>query len=122
MNHRDLDGSLAKYSQSVNDMLDDSVELDMGIASEAYDTITNDHDMMLGLGRGHDESDFGDLVNALNMLVNQYGKKNVMAALNTLRSDNNNYRDFRNNQIDSEIKRYSSGLEKLLKQLKKEIK
>lgn len=113
--HRDLDGSLEKYSQSVNSMLDDNVELDMGIASDAYDSITNDHDMMLGLGRGHDSEDFGDVVNALDMLVKQYGKKNVMAALNTLRSDNNNYKDFRNNQIDSEIKRYSGSLEKLLK-------
>ena len=96
-------------------MLDDDIELDMGIASNAYDSITNDHDMMLGLGRGHDSEDFEDVVNTLDMLVKQYGKKNVMAALNTLRSDNNNYKDFRNNQIDSEIKRYSGSLEKLLK-------
>lgn len=113
--YKDLDGSLSKYSQSVNDMLDDGVELDMNIASEAYDKITDNHDMMLGLGRGHDEEDFGAVVEALNFLTKQYGKKNVIAALNTLKSDNNNYRDFRNNQIDSEIQRYSKSLEKLLK-------
>ena len=114
-NYRDLDGSLTKYSQSVNDMLDDNVELDMNVASQAYDTITDNHDMMLGLGRGHDEEDFGAVVEALNFLVGQFGKKNVIAALNTLRSDNNSFRDFRNNQIDSEIQRYSKSLEKLLK-------
>lgn len=113
--YRDLDGSLNKYSQSVNDMLDDETELDMNIASEAYEKITDNHDMMLGLGRGHDEDDYNSVVEALNFLVKQYGKKNVMAALNTLRSDNNNYRDFRNNQIDSEVQRYSKNLEKLLK-------
>ena len=113
--HRDMDGSLGRYSQSVADMLDDNVELDMGTASKAYDEITDNHDMMLGLGRGHDEEDFNAVVNELNILVNQYGKKNVIAALNTLRSDNNNYKDFRNNQINSEIERYSKNLEKLLK-------
>ena len=113
--HRDMDGSLGRYSQSVAEMLDDNVELDMGTASKAYDEITDNHDMMLGLGRGHDEEDFNAVVNELNILVNQYGKKNVIAALNTLRSDNNNYKDFRNNQINSEIERYSKNLEKLLK-------
>ena len=113
--YRDFDGSLAKYSQGVNDMVDDEMELDMSVASEAYDKITDNHDMMLGLGRGHDEEDYNSVVEALNFLVRQYGKKNVMAALNTLRSDNNNYRDFRNNQIDSEVQRYSKNLEKLLK-------
>jgi hypothetical protein len=113
--HRDMDGSLGRYSQSVAEMLDDNIELDMGTASKAYDEITDNHDMMLGLGRGHDNEDFNAVVNELNNLVNQYGKKNVIAALNTLRSDNNNYKDFRNNQINSEIERYSKNLEKLLK-------
>ena len=113
--YRDLDGSLGMYSDSVNNMLDDNIELDMDVASEAYNKITDNHDMMLGLGRSHDGEDFEAVVQALDFLVKQYGKKNVMAALNTLRSDNNNYRDFRNNQIDSEIQRYSKSLEKLLK-------
>lgn len=114
-NHKDLDDSLNKYSQSVNDMLDDEEQLDMNVASDVYDLITDDSNMMLGLRRGHDENDFNEVVEALNVLVKQYGKKNVQAALNTLRSDNNNYRDYRNNQIDEEIKRYSGNLEKLLK-------
>lgn len=113
--YKDLDGSLGMYSDSVNNMLDDGIDLDMNVASEAYDKITDNHDMMLGLGRSHDGEDFEAVVQALDFLVKQYGKKNVIAALNTLRSDNNNYRDFRNNQIDSEIQRYSKSLEKLLK-------
>lgn len=113
--HRDLDNSLGKYSQSVNDMLDDDIELDMGRASEVYNKITDDHDTMLGLGRGHDEEDFNAVVGKLQELISEYGKRNVMAALNTLRSDNTGYRDFRNNQINQEVERYSKNLEKLLK-------
>ena len=113
--YKDLDNSLAKYSQSVNDMLDDEVELDMSVANNAYGDITGDHDTMLGLGRSHDEEDFNAVVGKLSELIAQYGKKNVIAALNTLRSDSNNYRDYRNNQISNEIDRYSKNLEKLLK-------
>lgn len=113
--YKDLDNSLGKYSQSVNDMLDDEIELDMSVANNVYNDITNDHDTMLGLGRGHDEEDFNAVVGKLQELIGMYGKKNVIAALNTLRSDNNNYRDYRNNQISSEIDRYSKNLEKLLK-------
>jgi hypothetical protein len=113
--YKDLDNSLGKYSQSVNDMLDDDIELDMSKASDVYGKITNDNDTMLGLGRGHDEEDFQAIVGKLQELISEYGKKNVMAALNTLRSDNSGYRDFRNNQINQEVERYSKNLEKLLK-------
>ena len=113
--HRDLDSSLGKYAQSVNDMLDDDIELDMSVANNVYNDITEDHDTMLGLGRGHDEEDFNAVVGKLQELIGMYGKKNVMAALNTLRSDNNGYRDFKNNQINQEIQRYSKNLENLLK-------
>jgi hypothetical protein len=55
------------------------------------------------------------MMEKLKGLIANYGKQNVMAALNTLNSDNNNYRDFLNNQIDTEISRYSKSLEGLLK-------
>ena len=113
--YKDLDNSLGKYSQSVNDMLDDEIELDMNSANEVYNNITSDHDTMLGLGRGHDEEDYNAVVGRLSELIAQYGKKNVVAALNTLRNDNNNYKDYKNNQINQEIQRYSKNLENLLK-------
>ena len=48
------------------------------------------------------------------VLVIKYGKKNVVAALNTLKSDNDNYRNHRNGEINGEISRYKSSLAKLL--------
>lgn len=113
--YRDFDKSLSKYSQSVNDMLDDDKELEIAKADEVYNSMTDNDDIMTGLRRGYDEEDFGEVKNKLQELVNEYGKKNVMAALNTLRSDNDNYKNYRNGQINTEIERYQKSLEKLLK-------
>ena len=51
----------------------------------------------------------------LQELVIKYGKKNIMAVLNTLKSDVDNFKSFKNNQIDDEVNRYTKSIEKLLK-------
>lgn len=113
--YRDLDNSLNKYIESVNlNAMDDAVELNFDNAGKAYNDMVDSHDMMLGLGRGHDEEDFGAVTNELNNLIAKYGKKNVVAALNTLKSDNDNYKNHRNGEINGEISRYKSSLAKLL--------
>lgn len=113
--YRDLDNSLNKYIESVElNALDDETELNFDSAGKAYNDMTDSHDMMLGLGRGHDEEDFNSVTEELNNLIAKYGKKNVVAALNTLKSDNDNYKNHRNEQINSEVSRYKSSLAKLL--------
>ena len=107
--------SLNKYIESVElNAMDDVVELNFDNAGKAYNDMTDSHDMMLGLGRGHDEEDFNSVTEELNNLIAKYGKKNVVAALNTLKGDNENYKNHRNGEINSEISRYKSSLAKLL--------
>ena len=113
--HRDMDKGLSMYSTSVNEMLDDGLEMDMSTAGKVYDDIIGNESMMSSMGRSWDEVDTAEVVEALRGLVAQYGKQNVIAALNTLKNDNNNYRDYQNNQIDSEISRYTKSVESLLK-------
>lgn len=113
--YNDINKSMSNYSQNVNDMLDDSVELDMVKVSSAYDDFTNDDVTMNSFGRHWDDNDNHIVAEKLRELVSVYGKQNVLAALNTINSDNENHKNFLNNQIDSEIVRYSKSLESLLK-------
>lgn len=113
--YSDLGQSIDKYSKDVNLMLDDDNELDMNVATQAYDELVGDENAMKAFGRHWDESDNLQIADILKSLVIKYGKKNVMAVLNTLKSDNDNYQNFRNQQIDSEIGRYSKSIENLLK-------
>lgn len=113
--HSDVLQSMNSYSQSVNDMLDDGVEMDMDKVSSAYNDFTTDAEAMGSFGRHWDENDNALIVAKLQGLVAQYGKQNVAAALNTISSDNDNYRDFLNNQIDSEVSRYTKSIENILK-------
>ena len=113
--YNDMNQSVALYSKNVGNMIDDNVELDLNVASKVYDELTNDEVAMGSIVRHWDESDNNIMMEKLKGLIANYGKQNVMAALNTLNSDNNNYRDFLNNQIDTEISRYSKSLEGLLK-------
>lgn len=113
--HRDMDNALAKYADDVNYALDDNIELDMETAGKVYNDIVGNEAMMSSMGRSWDEADTNEVVESLRGLIAQYGKQNVIAALNTLRNDNNNYRDYQNNQIDSEITRYTKSIENLLK-------
>lgn len=113
--YRDVDIALDDYVQSVNDMLDDNIEFDMGTSNSAYDDIVGNGDIMSGIGRYWDYEDNSNIKQVLTDLVAKYGKKNVLATLNTLRSDNDNYHNYKNSQIDEEINRYNKEIEKLLK-------
>lgn len=113
--HGDINKAISAYSNNVNEMLDDGIEFDSDVATKAYDDFTNDDVAMHSFGRHWDDMDNEVVVNSLKNLVAQYGKKNVQAALNVLNGDNDNYKAFKNNKINTEIERYQKDLEKLLK-------
>lgn len=113
--YNDMNKSLVGYSQGVNDMLDDEAELDMSSVNSAYDELTGNESVMSSFGRHWDENDNMAVMMELKSLIMKYGKKNVMAVLNTLQSDNENYKKYLNNQVDTEIGRYSKSVENLLK-------
>ena len=111
----DTNKALELYLQHANETLDDNMELDMGQAGKAYEDFTTDEGTMSSFGRHWDENDNGVVVAKIKELISTYGKKNVIAALNTLTSDNESYRSYMNNQVDSEVSRYSKSIENLLK-------
>lgn len=111
----DMDNSIALYIQSSNDSLDDDVEFDKDKTANAYNNLTGSDVVMRSMGRHWDNNDTTFVFDALKNLMSQYGKKNVIAALNILKDDNNNYRDFLNNSIDQNISKFSKSVEKLLK-------
>ena len=113
--YNDLNNSIDKHIQSTTDMLDDGVELDMNNVSSAYDNFIDNESAMHSLGRHWDEADNNNVMLVLKELVSKYGKQNVIAMLNTLKSDNDNHRKYLNNQIDTEIGRYTKSIENLLK-------
>ena len=113
--YNDYNTALQGYMQGTNDMLDDGVELDMNNVNAAYSDFTNNEQTMSSFGRHWDKVDNDNVMIALKDLVNKYGKVNVIAALNTINGDNQSYKGYLNNQIDTEINRYSKSLEKLLK-------
>lgn len=113
--YNDTNKALSLYSTNVNEMLDDDIELDTNVAAQAYDDFTDNETAMHSFGRHWDENDNNNVTAALAELVAKYGKKNVQAALNVLMGDNEGYKAYRSNQIDSEIGRYQKSLENLLK-------
>lgn len=113
--YTDMDQSISNYSQSVNDMLDDDLELNSDNVDKAYNDLTGDESVMHSFGRYWDNGDNEAVIACLKDLIAKYGKKNVIAALNYLKNDNEGYRDYLNHQVDTEIERYSKSLEKLLK-------
>lgn len=113
--YNDMSKSIAGYTQGVNDILDDNAELDMLSVNNAYDELTGNENAMRSFGRHWDENDNMSVMMELKALIEKYGKKNVMAVLNTLQSDNENYKKYLNNQVDTEIGRYSKSVENLLK-------
>lgn len=113
--HNDLETSINSYSDKVNLMLDDDYDLNMDTANQAYEELTGNENAMKSFGRHWDQMDNDNMESVLRELVVKYGKKNVMAVLNTLKGDNDNYSNFKTNQIDTEISRYSKNLENLLK-------
>lgn len=113
--YNDTNKSLDFYSMKANDMLDDDIEMDMTKSMQAYDDFTNSEPIMSAFGRYYDEQDTNDVVFALKELMRRYGKKNVINALNTLKSDNESYKKYLDNQIDTEIGRYTKSIENILK-------
>ena len=113
--HNDLTNSIDNHINSVSLLLDDEAELDMNVANSAYDDLIGNEGAMSQLSRYWDETDSNSLKETLQELVIKYGKKNVMAVLNTLKSDIDNYKSYKNNQIDEEVNRYTKSIEKLLK-------
>lgn len=113
--YNDYGKSLGMYADKMNGFLDDDIELDVEKAGGAYDEFVDNENIMNSFGRYWDEADNNSITMELAELTKKYGKKNVMAALNSLGNDNENYKNFLNNQIDTEIDRYSKSLEKILK-------
>ena len=113
--YRDMGNALEKYSFSVNNALDDDIEIDMEKGTNAYNDLVNNDDVMGSFGRSWDDMDTEYVLNALNELIAKYGKANVIAAVNTLKADNESYNKFLTNQVDTEIGRYSKSISDLLK-------
>ena len=114
-NFRDVDNSINKYIDNTNLELDDDKNLDMEQVGLAYNAILGNENFMNSFGRSWDEEDTQEIYSILKALIQTYGKQNVLAVLNTLKSDNENYKNFRTNQIDTEVSRYSKSIENLLK-------
>lgn len=113
--YADLDKAIGNHMNNVNYMLDDELDLDTNRVGEAYDELIGNEKAMKSFGRHWDAQDGEEINLVLQELVMKYGKKNVMAVLNTLKNDNENYKNFKNNQIDTEVNRYSKSVENLLK-------
>lgn len=111
----DINGALDIYAQMVTDMPDDEAEFDSSLASKAYDEFTGDKANMGAFGRSWDDSDKELIKTALLALVQQYGKKNVVAVLNTLRDNCSAWRKFNDGKIDNAVSNYGKALDALLK-------
>lgn len=112
--NKDTMTALGMYEQSVGDELDDEVELSADNADKAYSDLIDNSGAMHSFGRYWDEEDKANVVTELKTLIGKYGKKNVLAAINTLKSDNENYKSYMHNKIDTEVGKYSKNLENLL--------
>lgn len=112
--HKDVIKALGLYTQNVIDSLDDDVELDADAVDRAYMDLTDDSGAMRSFGRYWDDDDKAVVFGALKALIEKYGKKNVLAMMNTLKSDNENYKSYMHNKIDTEIGKYSKNLHMLL--------
>lgn len=112
--NKDTATALGLYEQSVADSLDDDIELNVDNADKAYSDLTDDSGAMHAFGRYWDDDDKASVIEALKVLIGKYGKKNVLAAINTLKSDNENYKSYMHNKIDTEVGKYSKNLENLL--------
>lgn len=112
--NKDTMTALGMYEQSVGNELDDEVELNADNADKAYSDLIDNSGAMHSFGRYWDEEDKANVITELKALIGKYGKKNVLAAINTLKSDNENYKSYMHNKIDTEVGKYSKNLENLL--------
>lgn len=113
--YADNDHAIDMYSQSVKDMLDDDIEFGTDSAAGAYNDLVENSAAMSGFARYWDNDDTSAVLSAIKGLVAQYGKANVIAALNVLKTDNGAHRDYLNNAIDANITKYSKNVDKLLR-------
>ena len=113
--HNDNDMSLSLYTQKMNDSLDDGVEFNTDAAKGAYTDLIGDESVMSSFGRHWDNNDVESVLTALNGLSGQYGKANVIAALNLLKGDNDAHRDYLNNMVDTNIGKYTKSVNTLLR-------
>lgn len=111
----DYDKSIDLYTQGVNDLLDDEQEVNVDVTGNAYDEIMDNNGIMHSFGRYWDENDTNHVIEDLKGLVAKYGKKNVLAALNVLKNDNVNFKNYKLGQINEEVERYNKSLDKILK-------
>lgn len=113
--YQDYDKSIDKYSQGINDLLDDNIDVNVDVMGDAYNEIMDNNGIMHSFGRHWDDVDTEHVIEDLKQLVNKYGKKNVLSALNVLKNDNSNFRDYKLGQINEEVERYNKVLDKVLK-------
>lgn len=111
----DISSALDIYGQYVSDMPEDYVQLDILSSSKAYGDLVDNDGAMSSFGRSWDEKDLSEMKGELSELVSRYGKKNVVAMLNSLREDGNSWRDYGTSAIDSAVSNYGKALDKLLK-------
>jgi len=111
----DIASSLKRYGEIVADLPDDESPIDVGRATEAYDEFTGNETAMKAFGRSWDDADVEVIKETLASLVERFGKKNVVAVLNTLSEDNGSWRKYNDGRIDSAIASYGKSLDGLLK-------
>lgn len=111
----DLNSSLGKYGQMVEDMPNDDTELDVSASERAYGDLVGNANAMPAFGRSWDERDLSMMNDTLAGLVSKYGKKNVVAMLNTIREDGNAWKDYNIGMLDNAVNNYGKSLDKLLK-------
>lgn len=111
----DLNSSLGKYGQMVEDMPNDGAELDVSASEKAYGDLVGNANAMPAFGRSWDERDLSMMKDTLAGLVSKYGKKNVVAMLNTIREDSNAWKDYNIGMLDNAVNNYGKNLDKLLK-------
>lgn len=112
--YNDMGKALGIYLQSVTDLPDDEKEYSSDDMEKAYDKFLDESESSHSLGRSWDEQDVAQVVSVLKGLVDEYGKKNVVAVLNTLSQDNIAHRNARIDSIDKAIKDYGDKLKKLI--------
>lgn len=114
-NLTDINNALDVYSNFVTDSPEDNVEIDMDMASKAYEDLTGDESAMGAFGRSWDAQDNESIKAKLLPLIQTYGKKNVMAVLNNLREDAHAWATFSNGKIDHSVNAYGKAMDDLLK-------
>lgn len=113
--YRDMDSSIGSHLQRIGDLPDDEIDVSPESSDKAYADMVESFGNGHSIGRSWDKEDAEDMIAVLSELVGKYGKRNVIAALNIVRGDNEAFRDMRHGKIDSAISKYNKQLEGLLK-------